>query len=469
MVYDMHRGTMAMRHGILLKNLIPIVLGSLSLLVIIRFYWLERTLHLMQWNPTIKGYLIIGTIIVCLLIVLSVIYSIMCLRRATPLSLPVLILSILIFTAAGVSYALFLSPALPRDQRPIVLCTPLEDRRIGYTIAYQSRKNEESRLLYSVGSPTLEHEIRLEGRRRVHRITLPELGEGVEVYYEVSTEGRMRSFTTGKGYPLAIAVSSDAHFGAGSADPSASWKILNQVYTAEKPFELMVNIGDIVEYGQSGRNYDRAIDALSNISHTVPMIHVPGNHDLWFSGIWNWPRFFSPTPESDSGGLYGRIDPRDDVHLLYLDLEWGIELFEGEQSQWLRKQLSSIPKEDLTIIFHHAFLYASSRTYDSIPWYDNRQMIDTLEPLYEASGVDLVFSGHNHQFEHIERETRDYLIVGSFGGKRDKDPLYLSEDSVYLDLDNLGYASLLIDEQQYTVSFIDQDGRILHDFTRSRR
>lgn len=457
-----------MKHSILIRNLIPCILGVLTILVVLRLYGLERTSHLMQWNPTIRLYMIIGTILVCLLIALAVLFSISSCRKAVCVPSPVLAISLLIFISALISYLLFLCPALPRDQSPIVLGSPFEDQSLGYTIAYQSRRAEESHLFYSVGEPTFDREILLEGRRRVHRIELPQLDTGQMVYYKVGTEGKLRSFTTGKEYPLSIAISSDAHFGAKSADSSASWKILNQIYTSSRPYDLMVNIGDIVEYGQSGANYDMAIDTLSNISHTVPMVHVPGNHDLWFSGIWNWPRFFSARPDSDSKGLYGRIDLATDVHLIYLDLEWGIDLLEGKQEMWLTEQLSGIAREDLTIIFHHAFLYASSRTYDSVPWYDNRKMIDTLEPLYEAAGVDLVFSGHNHQFEHIERQQLDYLIVGTFGGKRDKDPIYLSADSVYLDLEHLGYASLVIEQDQYTVSFIDEDGNNLHEFTRSR-
>ena len=65
-------------------------------------------------------------------------------------------------------------------------------------------------------------------------------------------------------------------------------------------------------------------------------------------------------------------------------------------SGW-RQQLASIPKDDWKIVVGHGFYYASGSITDGWKWYDNPETINKLTPLFEKYGVDMVFSGHDHQ------------------------------------------------------------------------
>jgi hypothetical protein len=96
-------------------------------------------------------------------------------------------------------------------------------------------------------------------------------------------------------------------------------------------------------------------------------------------------------------------------------------------------------------------------------------MISTFEDLFRTSGVDLVFSGHDHQMEHISADGIDYVIIGALGGKPDRQPTFISEGSQFLQFGTFGYARLSIEKQGFTVRFIDEYGNELYSFTRENK
>jgi len=71
----------------------------------------------------------------------------------------------------------------------------------------------------------------------------------------------------------------------------------------------------------------------------------------------------------------------------------------------------------------HCFYYSSGSMEYGWPWYDDKQTIDAITPIIKKYDVDLVIGGHNHHMELLQKDGISYLVVGSFGGVPDPEPL----------------------------------------------
>lgn len=154
------------------------------------------------------------------------------------------------------------------------------------------------------------------------------------------------------------------------------------------------------------------------------------------------------------------------VHLLSIDLLWGAEGFGARERAWLSAQLDSIPKEDITIVLSHSFIYSSGYVDGTTgkPWYDQQALIRGLVPLL-AGRADLVVSGHNHYMEWIESGGTAYAVVGAMGGKPDPEPSYRSPGSAWFDRGAYGSLVLELVPGGMSCSFVDERGSVLFSRT----
>lgn len=78
------------------------------------------------------------------------------------------------------------------------------------------------------------------------------------------------------------------------------------------------------------------------------------------------------------------------------------------QQDWLREQLSG-PEPHKFVIFHHP-------VFSSDPFYGTGYQFDVIyHPIFLETGVDVVFNGHSHHYEHIVRDGVTYFVVGGGG------------------------------------------------------
>jgi acid phosphatase type 7 len=124
--------------------------------------------------------------------------------------------------------------------------------------------------------------------------------------------------------------------------------------------------------------------------------------------------------------------------------------------------LKSIPAEDWTVVMNHGYYYASGSAIRGWTWYDNRETIGLITPLFEKYDVDLVFSGHAHQMELLNQNGVTYVIAGAFGGIPDPEREYVSPASLWYASGQYGYVDVTIGVDQAAIVFTDQDGRVLH-------
>lgn len=132
---------------------------------------------------------------------------------------------------------------------------------------------------------------------------------------------------------------------------------------------------------------------------------------------------------------------------------------EVDQIRWLRRQLRSTRKS-WTIVIMHMPPYSCSRGGDA-------QVREHFVPLLEAYDVDLVLSGHEHNYQRFSDASTTYVVTGG-GGDRlypvgDCDPsfppLAVSDDENYHFFVFEGSATRL------DGAAIGMDGSVLDRFT----
>ncbi len=455
------------------------VLTTLGMAPLATVLWLvgdRRSLHLFKWNPFYL-YVFIGIAVFSVLIALTT--AISAARswkrnKRNPLG-PVGMSALLLGLVFTIGFYLYLTPYAAASDKPpqlIVTDQPGADGVPVPAIIRYTRKPSKDTILYGSAPDRLNSSFTEKTRTKTHSLLFYNAVPGEKIYWKLDNSSEIHSFgwfTEGID-SLRIAVSSDSHIGADNNNEEAFIQILTQITSSDPAYDLFFHLGDAVEMGNSDEQYTRYISLSAPFSTVIPTVQLMGNHDGWFGGMHYWKQFFYPDtlPKTSGSQLYHRYDLGDSVHILTPNLEWGTETYTETQRTWLEGQLAEINPDDLIIIMNHSFYFASSTEYDGIPWYDHQEMIEKFHDLYVSSGVDMVFSGHDHQMEHIAQDGIDYVIIGAMGGPPDKPPTHISPGSGFLSFDYFGYADLQIKPESVTVTFRQTNGSPVYSWKRTR-
>ncbi|MGB9757505.1 MAG: metallophosphoesterase [Candidatus Bipolaricaulaceae bacterium] len=170
-------------------------------------------------------------------------------------------------------------------------------------------------------------------------------------------------------------------------------------------FHFVLHGGDLVET-PIPTHWEFFFQSMAPILRWAPLIPVLGNHER---DSLSYYQHFNLPP----GG--GRLGKR------WWALHWGDVVVVGldsnaktpqdlvEQLAWAREHLSG-PEPHKIVIFHHP-IFSSDASYGP-----GSEGLQTLwHPVFAELGVDLVLSGHAHNYERIERDRISYLVVGGGG------------------------------------------------------
>jgi predicted phosphodiesterase len=170
-------------------------------------------------------------------------------------------------------------------------------------------------------------------------------------------------------------------------------------------FHFILHGGDLVET-PIPTHWEFFFRSMAPILRWAPLIPVLGNHER---DSLSYYQHFSLPP----GG--GRLGKR------WWALHWGDVVIVGldsnaktpqdlvEQLNWAKAQLSG-PEPHKIVIFHHP-VFSSDASYG--PGSEGLQAL--WHPVFVELGVDLVLSGHAHNYERIVRDGITYLVVGGGG------------------------------------------------------
>jgi UDP-2,3-diacylglucosamine pyrophosphatase LpxH len=299
-----------------------------------------------------------------------------------------------------------------------------------------------------------------------HVFMLRDLEPDTAYWYSING-GDAVSFTTPPADgALRFAVASDAHFGAGDARNDLTALMLADIADPANDFDAFFYIGDLVEYGFSNNQWREAFKAFSAATSVIPVRFAAGNHDTLFSGFGKYKSYCYPEGmELETGSrIWYRIDIGS-IHFLILDLEWSAEAFTPEQEDWLEAQLAAIPDDDWKIVLSHCYYYGSGSHSNGWDWFDNPETIERLAPIFERYGVDIVFSGHNHQLELLQNAGVTYAVCGAFGGIPDEERTYTSPASLWYASGEYAFIDVMLDGDICTLTFPNPDFEALATFT----
>lgn len=199
------------------------------------------------------------------------------------------------------------------------------------------------------------------------------------------------------------------YVGDAQNDIRSRWsRVIQSAYAKSPDAAFVIHAGDLVASGYRDDLWGEWYDSMGFIAANIPMLAVPGNHELekpagtskspTLPPIWklqfSYPQNGPGIPENESYFF-------DYQGVRFISLN--VNAMENErnfdnarpmidkQAAWLEKVLKENPNH-WTIVFQHQGMYsmASNRNYE--------KMREILLPLYDKYAVDLVLQGHDHLY-----------------------------------------------------------------------
>ncbi len=256
------------------------------------------------------------------------------------------------------------------------------------------------------------HSPQQEGGRATQHVRLGELEPATRYAYRVILEedGAEQASPVGK-FRTAPPSGETVSF-AVIADTQWQWEGVNRIQLVgdalaadADELDFILHGGDLVE-SPTPRYWDHFFFSLSEALLEAPLVPVLGNHERNSRSYYE---LFSLPP----GG--GRMDKRwwaleyGDVVVIGLDTNVSRPGDYTAQVEFAREKLSGDHRHRF-VIFHHP-VFSSDAIYG--PGMEGLQNL--FHPAFTDLGVDIVFAGHAHNYERIERDEVTYLMVGGGG------------------------------------------------------
>lgn len=228
-----------------------------------------------------------------------------------------------------------------------------------------------------------------ESSRFFYESVLSFLQPDTEYEYSVTEEnenGPIHRFRTPPLYPSSFHFTACGDMGV----TKAARQVIGALITERSDFHL--HLGDLSYANGLPKIWDQWFQMVAPLASSIFYQPTLGNHErerfrgknIGYRAYLT--RFALPPPETYYAFNYGAV--------LFIALN-SDDFTNRKQFLWLKKKLKQAQKEKKWIvIYQHHPPYSSSLRRGDSPW-----LIQTLARLYEKSGVDLVLTGHNHNYE----------------------------------------------------------------------
>ncbi len=231
---------------------------------------------------------------------------------------------------------------------------------------------------------------------------------------------------------------------------------IEAAYATMPTAEFMVNLGDFTNdsTNEEWDYYDEAMKAINLRSTLVP---IAGNHDGL--GVWDWfnNMFNLDTSESvqNLNGVNYSFD-YGNAHFAVLNTNDLLSV-SFAQLTWLKNDMNGTDK-DWKIVLMHKSPYSLGK---DAKWPDALYLQRSLTSVLDSCGVDLVMSGHDHQYLRTKaikngKANEDgtvYVLAGTAGTKRYEVRSFLANH--FLDTDLID--ALVIQKHGYANYWDGQD------------
>jgi 3',5'-cyclic AMP phosphodiesterase CpdA len=238
-----------------------------------------------------------------------------------------------------------------------------------------------------------------------HVVTLDSLKPYSQVHYRLSADGQALS----EAFTFRTAASPDqpqftfVAFGDTRSDLVAHQKVVSSILTLAPDF--LLHTGDMVADGSSASDWTTFFSVERRLLAQAPMYGVLGNHE-------HGSPFYFEAFDFPGNGRWYSFD-YGNVHFvaLQIDREGGFAA-DSEQARWLENDLAQT-HQPWKIVFFHIPPHSSALHRG------DEQVRAALEPILTKYHVDLVFNGHDHDYERLMTKGIVYIVTGGGGA-----PLY---------------------------------------------
>ena len=196
--------------------------------------------------------------------------------------------------------------------------------------------------------------------------------------------------------------------------------------------EFVINTGDMVNHGGEAYQWPYFNDSISAIwDEGIPFYAAAGNHEHYtdvygvndedFSTYLEYIDHSDVVDEVGETELYYSFN-YEGIHFIVLNTEdeFLSDTFNCSETQmsWLLADLATTEPDDFIVVTFHrpAYSVRSNR------WAQGETIRDEFHGVFNASGVDLVFMGHDHFYYRTIRDGIYYVTTGGGGA-----PLYVPD------------------------------------------
>src|SRR5579863_4520498 len=216
-------------------------------------------------------------------------------------------------------------------------------------------------------------------------------------------------------------------------------------------FSLAIIAGDLVYDSGADAEYDpHYFLPYSTLIDHIPFFPVPGNHDIVTDGGLPFRQnLFLPKGHFYYDFFWG------DTHFIGLDSN---QVTDPGQNSWLASVIGMSARWKIVYFHHPPF---NSGAYGNDP-----AVRRSWVPLFARNQVDLVITGHAHDYERtVPQNGVTYVVTGGGGA-----PLYPVKESDFTAFSEEIHEilSVQITESQLTLQALDSAGNVIDQFTQTK-
>lgn len=171
------------------------------------------------------------------------------------------------------------------------------------------------------------------------------------------------------------------------------------------PADFLVHTGDLVETGAMPE-WTGFFRMASPLTARMPLFAVQGNHDARTGRFVD--AFAFPTMGKRFGTDWHQFTTENAL-FIFLNLNFQSIPQVSETTRWLNLTLEQFKSKKWKFIFTHQPIFSNVERDSHTPFQS------LFEPLFLKYGVDVVFSGHHHAYQRIQRKGITYIISGGGG------------------------------------------------------